>query len=232
MLNETPQQAARRLAASILAQGFDAEGLYPYADAEGEIRLYRLRCKNRKTGEKWIRPMYANGNGFELGEPKFEHGRKLLYRLPDIVKRPGERVFVVEGEPKVHALSKLGLVATTSGGAQSAGAHDWEPLRGREVIIWRDNDDAGKEYAFDVGAILAGLGCRVSWVDVEQLGLAKGGDVVDWLALHPNASASDLEALPAVAANLLGQSGTTDANSGDSSDAKSLAVSAAPTEHG
>ena len=41
------------------------------------------------------------------------------------------------------ARRRLGLLATTSGAADSAAKADWRPLAGRDVIIWPDNDEAG-----------------------------------------------------------------------------------------
>ena len=101
---------------------------------------------------------------------------------------------------KADALAKLGLLATTSGGADSSKRADWQPLAGRAALIWRDNDEAGKRYAEEVATILTGLGCTVSFVDVAKLDLPPKGDAVDWLGLHPGATAADVLALPTVEA--------------------------------
>lgn len=192
---ETPKEAARRLSAPMLNKGFKPVALHTYTDTEGKARYWRIRAKHPDTGEKWIRPMKLNGQGYELGEPKFEHG-KPLYALHRIASNPDADVWVVEGEQKADAINRLGLVATTSGSATSADSADWEPLRGRAVVIWPDNDEAGKSYAGGVANILLGLGCAVSCLDVDKLGLGKSDDVIDWLAKHPEAAISDLEALP------------------------------------
>jgi putative DNA primase/helicase len=196
---ETPKDAAKRLAMPVLSKGFIPQGLYRYTNLTGEPIYWRIRAKH-PNGEKWIRPMHANGNGYELGEPSFPAGRKPLYALHRVAKNPDAQVWITEGEQKAEALNKLGLLATTSGGAQSADSTDWTQLRNRNVIIWPDHDLAGRDYAGNVAAVLIGLGCRVSCVQVEQLGLAESGDVIDWLALHPNATAAGIQALPIVAA--------------------------------
>lgn len=192
---ETVKQAAKRLAGPTLGRGFKPVALHVYTDAKGEPLYYRIRAKHPDTGEKWIRPMKLNGAGFELGEPRFENG-KPLYVLHRIASNPDAAVWIVEGEGKADALNKLGLVASTSGGATSAAITDWEPLRNRTVIIWPDNDDPGKAYAGEVGSILLGMGCAVSCVDVDKLGLDKGEDAMEWLAAHPGAAGGDIEALP------------------------------------
>jgi putative DNA primase/helicase len=197
--NETAKQAARRLAAPILAKGYKAEALHEYDAPDGSVLFYRIRAKHPETGDKWIRPMKLNGQGYELGEPKFPDG-KPLYGLPRIVSNPDAVVWIVEGEQKADALNKLGLVATTSGGAQSAAATDWGSLRGRTVRIWPDNDDPGRVYADEVARILQGLGCAVSCIDVAALGLPEKGDAVDWLQGRPEAVAGDVESLAAIPA--------------------------------
>jgi len=42
------------------------------------------------------------------------------------------------------------------------------------------------------------MGCTVSWIEVDKLGLSPGDDAMQWLAAHPGATRGDLEALPRV----------------------------------
>jgi len=195
---ETAKEAARRLSAPMLDKGFNPVALHTYTDVDGNPIFYRIRCKHPETLEKWMRPMSLNGQGYEMVEPKFQNG-KPLYALHGIANNPEAIVWITEGEQKVDALYKLGLVATTSGGATSADTTDWKPLRGRNIKIFPDNDDAGKSYAGIVANILLGMGCTVSCIDVDKLGLGAGDDVMEWLAAHPKASAADIEALPILA---------------------------------
>ncbi len=193
-MSETAKQAARKLAAPMLDKGFKAIALHTYTDEQGVPLYWRIRLKH-PDGEKWIRPMKQEGDSFIMGEPKFEDG-KPLYELHRLAANPNASIWLVEGEAKVDALNKLGLIATTSGGATSAGAANWEPLQGRDVHIWPDNDEAGQRYADEVENILIGMGCTVSRVDVDKLGLGEAEDVVDWFVAHPLATRDDIEALP------------------------------------
>ncbi len=198
---ETPKEAARRFSRPMLDKGFKPVALHTYTDAEGNALYWRIRAKHPESSDKWIRPMTLNGQGYEMAEPKFEGG-KPLYALHRIAGKPDAVVWIVEGEQKADALNKLGLIATTSsGGAKSADATDWTPLRGRTVRIWRDNDTPGKEYAGEVAGILLGMGCALSSVDVDKLGLGIGEDAVNWLGGHPEAVAGDIEALPVLTPN-------------------------------
>ena len=84
-------------------------------------------------------------------------------------------------------MSKIGIVATTSGGANSTHYADWTPLEGRECIVWPDNDDAGAAYA---KVVADKTGARV--IDVAALQLPEKGDAVDWLSANPDATAKDV----------------------------------------
>ena len=142
--------------------------------------------------------MKLNGAGYTFGEPEFPAG-KPLYNLDRIAAAdPAAPVWIVEGEKAADALTKLGAIATTSGGADSAGRADWSPLRGRECRLWRDNDEAGAEYAGNVAVILLDLGCQLSAVDVDPLGLPPKGDAWDWQQARQDATLSDLDTLPRI----------------------------------
>jgi len=190
--------AARRLAAPALQQGYIPAGLHVYRDAAGHPQFWRIRCRNPLTGDKWIRPMHQRSGKFFLGEPPAPKSGKLLYRLPEILQPSlGSAIVVVEGETCADALARIGVEATTSGGADSCSAADWSPLRGRRCIIWPDNDVAGKRYGDDVAQTLSSLDCDVSIIDVDRLDLPDKGDCVDWLAGHPDATIEKVFALPA-----------------------------------
>ena len=102
---ETPQQAARRLAASAIRDGYRPEALHEYTGPDGNPLHWRIRLKHPETGDKWIRPMRLNGEGFELGEPEYPNG-KPLYRLQELATRPHDPVIVVEGEWCADELAK------------------------------------------------------------------------------------------------------------------------------
>jgi len=195
---ETPKEAARRLSAGAVRDGYKPDGLHFYHDPDGNLAFCRIRCK-REDGDKWIRPMYRSGVRFIIGEPPAPATGRTLYRprYPLIETDP---VLIVEGEPKGDKLAALGLTATTTGGSTSAGGFDWTPLRGRHCLLWPDRDASGSKYAGEVAAILRTLDCSVEVIDVAALGLPDKGDAVDWLAMHPDATAADVLALARLAA--------------------------------
>lgn len=198
---ESPKDAARRLANGALRVGFRPDGLYRYNDADGDPWCFRIRCKH-PDGRKWIRPMRSDGARFTIGEPPAPAIGKPIYSPPYPLVE-SDPVVIVEGEPCADTLAKLGMVAFTSGAADSADAADWSRLAGRRVLLWPDNDTspphAGAKYRDAVAAILRGLGCIVDVINVAALNLPNGGDCVDWIASHPDATRADIEALPTLA---------------------------------
>ena len=197
--HETPKQAARRLMTYKLKEGFEPNGLHTYHDCEANPLYWRIRLNNPQTGEKAIRPMRLINKIYELKEPQFTNG-KPLYNLDLIAKYPNQTVFIVEGEKCADALVKLGLIATTSGGATSAKDANWQILAGRGVVLWPDNDEAGLQYANDITTKLTSLNANIKQLDINLLNLHVKGDCCDWLdqfkKLHDrDATKEDIEDL-------------------------------------
>ncbi len=196
MQNENPQIAARRLAQTVIAKGYQPEALHAYHDQEGTPLYWRIRLKHPQTQAKWIRPMHQNKQQtFVFGEPHFPH-KKPLYGLPAILQNPQAVVWIVEGEWCADQLTELGIIAITSGSADSVSTADWKPLTHRNVIIWPDNDTAGLKYAQAATEQLRALHCTVQWIDIAHLNLPAKGDCVDWLSVNPQATIHEIQALP------------------------------------
>ncbi len=189
MNTESSQEGARRLSQPKINEGFAPAGLYKYNDNFCRIRL-------EKGKEKYIRPIYRNEKGWQIGEPQFDpnNGKPIYIRLSN----DSENVFIVEGEKCVDYLHKLGLNACTSGGATSAGAADWEALRNKKVTIWPDNDEGGFKYADEVSERLSSIASSIEQVDVETLNLPHKGDCADWIDANPDATNEKIEALQTI----------------------------------
>jgi hypothetical protein len=103
------------------------------------------------------------------------------YRLPQLVEAIADDhpVLIVEGEPKVDLLRSWNVAATCNAG----GAGKWKPkhaefLRGADVVLVPDHDDAGWKHIHTVSASLVGVARRIR---VLVLPHAKPkDDVVDW----------------------------------------------------
>jgi len=110
-----------------------------------------------------------------------ESARRPIYNLRKVLHGilDGKMIYVCEGEKDVHTLDQMGLIATTSGGADT-----WRPEYAREltdakVVIVGDNDEAGREYLAAVGSSLEGVAREVRVLDLPRLEHKE--DVTDWV---------------------------------------------------
>lgn len=138
---------------------------YFYADAQGNP-LFKV---TRGVGKKFFQSHYCKqkadyvagmgGNKNRCDCPKIPYS---LYNLETIVHADADAIIAIcEGEKDAETASQLGYIGTTNpGGAgnfhkisASAKAH----LKGRRVVIFADNDDAGRKHAGDVANRLNGF---------------------------------------------------------------------------
>ncbi len=146
---------------------------YDYVDEKGQV-LYQIVRKSNKQFP--VRRPDGDG-GWQSG---LGGAQRVLYRLPEVLARSGEPVFVAEGEKDADRLHKEGLLATTN----PFGAGTWrqeysDVLLGRDVIVLVDNDEPGKNHAKGVASSLSGK--AESLKVLELPGLSEHGDVSDWL---------------------------------------------------
>lgn len=130
---------------------------WAYVTANGEVWCFVHRFEARNGERKKIRP--ANVERTEYKKPD---GLAPLLNLPDILDQADATVVLVEGEKCVDAIAELkipGVVATTHiGGAQGLRHTDWSPLKGRKIVRWHDNDDAGRKWLQETLAVLEKAG--------------------------------------------------------------------------
>lgn len=72
---------------------------------------------------------------------------KPLFNIPEIIE--SDRIVIVKGEKCAKILTKQGITATTVmfGADESIDETDFSLLNGKHVIIWPDNNEAGKQHA-------------------------------------------------------------------------------------
>jgi hypothetical protein len=160
---------------------------YDYPDETGTLLFQVLRGPGKKF---WQRK--PNGNGGWVNNVKGV--RLVLYRLPELLTRPTETAYVVEGEKDADALHAVGLLATTnSGGAGKWRESHSDSLRGRDVVIIPDNDAPGRAHALQVAGALDGIAASIAIVALPDV--PDKGDISDWLgAGHGVAELQDLVA--------------------------------------
>ena len=140
--------------------------LWPYWYAEGELACYIARF-DRPGGGKTFRPLVLeDGLWWSKGIPE----PRPLYNLLSLLTNPDAPVLVVEGEKTSDAARKLlpcYVCITSMHGADAPDGSDWRHLKGRDVIIWPDNDPIGLQYAQEVAALILKVGA--SSVRIVQL---------------------------------------------------------------
>jgi RecA-family ATPase len=160
--------------------------VYDYVDEAGEVLFQVCRKPNKDFPQR--RP---DGKGGWIWNTSGV--RKVLYRLPETLEAiaNGHTVLVVEGEKDVENLRKIGIPATCSpGGANPPGQQaKWrteysEMLRGADLVIIPDNDDAGRAHAKATAVATTGIAARIRMLDLAAHWpeCPKGGDVSDWFA--------------------------------------------------
>ena len=103
-----------------------------------------------------------------------------LYHLEYLAQYPDATVMVVEGEKCVDRASAVledYVVVSWYGGSQAWRLTDWEPLRGRSVLLWPDADEPGRKAAAQIAAHLHSIAGSVRVVNPN--GAADGWDVGD-----------------------------------------------------
>lgn len=155
--------------------------VYDYTDESGVLlfqvaRMEPKTFRQRHKGEdgKWVYSM--------------EGVRRVLYNLPAVLK--SDFVWIAEGEKDADTLISVHAVGTCNVG----GAGKWddsytESLRGRDVVLVPDNDDAGGKHADKVQAALAGAAKSVRRIKIP----APHKDVSDWAASFADAARFGVE---------------------------------------
>jgi Family of unknown function (DUF5906) len=158
---------------------------YRYTDETGQLLFEVVRQKNPKTFPQ-RRP---DGNGGWIW--KVEGVRHVLYRLPEFKKElgTGNWICITEGEKDSNNLVALGVNATTSpGGAAETGKCKWlsefnELFRDERVLLFPDNDPAGRKHMDDIAAQLNGIAREIRIIDIAKHWpeCPPKGDISDWL---------------------------------------------------
>lgn len=158
---------------------------YEYRDADG-IVIYKAVRYDATDGTKTFTQCRPNPEGGWIFNMRGIE--RILYRLPELIASTKEDVvYVVEGEKKVEALRKWGLIATCNVGGAGKWAKSYSArLADRHVIILPDNDPIdprtglcpGRDHARKVLESLIDVAASVRILDLPDL--PPKGDVVDW----------------------------------------------------
>lgn len=178
-LGLTPQNATIRLTydyrkqstryLELVQKGFAEKAKYVYRNAQGTEVHFVIRMEHPTEHKQFIQCTPYSGSLRDV--------ETVLYNLPVISQ--SDWVVIVEGEKDADTLISLGIPATTC----NNGADHWkdsytEALRGKDVVICRDNDDAGNDHAH---LLLRSLAKAAKSLRVICPSSKPKGDVTDWM---------------------------------------------------
>lgn len=160
---------------------------YDYRDEGGKLLFQVVRYDPKGFAQR--RPLPGDDWAWNLLGV-----RRVLYRLPELVKAKRSRVIlIVEGEKDADRLAELGFLSTTAvGGAGHAWDDEWTAVvAGHPVVIVPDNDPPGLQHAQKVATAVRERAASVRMLGLP--GLKENEDVSDWL--NRNHTADELKAL-------------------------------------
>ena len=128
------------------------------------------------------------------GATKLDGVPRVLYRLPELIEAAGATIYIAEGEKDVDRLrDALGLCAVTANKGEWARPDLVEPLRGRDVVLLPDCDNAGRARALEAAHALHGIAASIRWMALP--GLTNKQDLSDWLDANPATNADSFVAM-------------------------------------
>jgi hypothetical protein len=165
------------------SQGWPADPVaaYEYRDAAGELVAVKGRFERPSEGIKpektfrWRLPKGSYNDGLG-GLPMKDMP---LWGIGDVIANPTAAVWLAEGESATLAIRARNEVAVCGawGASQRDFGQSFEVLRGRDVILWPDNDEPGRNYMEAVRRALQGVVRSVATVSAP---VPPKGDAVEY----------------------------------------------------
>ncbi len=154
-------------------------------DAAGEVVAEHVRVEYLLDDGTCDKDMFWRSGGRKgLGGLKLAnlplYGAHLVADWP-----PDATIVVCEGETPTEALWRAGIraVGTVTGASSCPGPEALESLRDRRVVIWMDDDPAGRKHARELASALRGIALEVRVFRQPVEGVPKGADAAN----HPAA---------------------------------------------
>lgn len=155
---------------------------WAYRDASGALLGYVARVELPDGGKDVVPQTFCqNESGERKWRVKSFPKPRPLYGLDRLAARPDAPVVIFEGEKTADAGSALidrCVSVAWAGGAEAIAYVDLEPLRGRSVALWPDNDAAGFKAMMSMAARLGGIAAKIVIVRPPEWADA-GWDVAD-----------------------------------------------------
>ena len=138
--------------------------VYDYVDASGQVLHQTVRYEPKAFRQRRPDPDKPGKYLWSL-----KGITPVLYRLPNVIQAvaAGETILVCEGEKDADTAVSLGYVATTNPmGSKKWNASYSQTLKGANIVLIPDQDDAGKVHEKTVIWALIRAGCTVRVVNL------------------------------------------------------------------
>lgn len=128
---------------------------WEYTDSTGKLLFVVARWDTFQG--KVIRPFsVVNANGNLIWKSVLQLEQRPPYNLKQLTDNPKLPVLVVEGEKAAEAARYIPefaehVVTTYQSGAKSWRRTDWQALKGRDIVLWPDNDQEGLRNFIELG---------------------------------------------------------------------------------
>lgn len=164
--------------------------VYDYVDAKGKLTAQKARFESPQGKTfAWRLP---GAEDWHEGLKGLKVHDLPLYNLPALLRTgPDAPIYIVEGEKAADACGKAGLVAVSLASSSIPATYQsesLEPLRGRTVWLWPDNDPPGQEFMRRLHHALQGLARALHFVQ-PPFDLGPKGDAHDYFGLGGTAEA-------------------------------------------
>jgi len=160
---------------------------YTYIDALGEplFHVVRLEPKEPSKAGKMTLPLSYGIDTSSSTDPTLcwalkkyhapDNSPLPLYNLKELVDHPSKPVLIVEGEKTAEAAKQIFpemVVTTWHGGAANVRAANLSYIKGRDVVLWPDNDAIGQNAMDALAHRCKDVGAK----SIKMVGLAFGKD--------------------------------------------------------
>ncbi len=123
---------------------------YEYRNTDNQLLGYAVRLEDKVSGKKQVLPVaYCENSSTKEESWRLkgfnDSGYKPIYGAEKLHAEM-KPILIVEGEKTAEAAQKLTpdhTVISWMGGSKAVDKVNWQNLKGREVIIWPDNDQPG-----------------------------------------------------------------------------------------
>jgi hypothetical protein len=153
---------------------------YAYRDASGQLLGFVVRLEDTK-GKKIVLPLTycKNEKGFACWRWKGFGEHRTLYGLEHLALESEKPVLIVEGEKTAEAARHLAvlqdyLIVSWHGGVGAIKRVDWQPLLGRDTVLWPDHDAVGVKAMQSIAEKLHGINqagnvfATIRWVELPE----------------------------------------------------------------